>query len=178
MMMGMSGEELMLLESHEKLKARLREVREKSHYNSLAVTHPDKWMDVAGRVFRGEAIRGIMKNANVGQYTVYQVRKQILDIRDEYKDFQIDSIDANIDAIDEITAEELERMRMEGVELDHAKAIKELNVAGQIMAQRRHKLADGADKVVRVEQVKTKEELAKELEEMFNANTIEAEIVE
>ena len=173
-------EDEMIADVQHRLKERLKEVRDGAHYNDLAVTKPEKWMQIAMAVFRAKSILGTMRELGVTQHSVYKVKKQILDIRDDYKEFQINNIDANIDAIDDITAEELQKVREEGLELNHAKAIKELSVASQIMSQRRHKLSDGADKVVRVEQAKTPEELTKELEALFNEQTIEieAEIVE
>lgn len=174
-----SDEGQMLALASEKLRERLHELQKLSHYNAYCVRAPEKWMNVARAVFRGDSVRGTMESLSISQQTYYVVRKQIYDIMDHYKAIQIDNLDANMDAINDISAKALEKITLSGdLELDQAKAIKELNVAGQIMSQRRHKLSDGADKIVRVEQAKTPEELAADLEAMFRENVIEAEVVE
>jgi hypothetical protein len=175
------NETQMLAQASEALRSRLHELQEIAHYNAYCVRMPDKWLGVATDIFQGKSVTGTMKRRGISQQTYYVVRKQIYDIMDHYKSIQIDALDANMDAINDISARELERVtKSGGLDLDTAKAIKELNVAGQIMAQRRHKLSDGADKVVRIEQAKTPEELAEELEAMFKeqAIEIEAEVVE
>ena len=120
------------------------------HHNDLAVTNPNLWIDVAKRCVHGQGVKQVMRETGVGQCTYYKINRQIAEIKNTYKEFQLSNIHANIDAVDDLQAEWLEKMRSSGeIDANQAKAVKELAVANQINSQRSNRLSDGADQIIK-----------------------------
>ena len=127
------------------LKERLKELRETEHYNALSVVNPDEWLEIAIALMQARSIRGMMNDLGVSQHSIYKINKQILDIKGKYQNYQIDRIDANIDAVDDLQTEGYELIRNEMWKLRDAQM---------------------ADKNLEAERVKTLESLNKSLESM------------
>ncbi len=130
-----------------------------AHHNDLAVTDPQMWVEVAKRCVHGQGVKQVMRELGVGQCTYYKINRQIAEIKNTYKEFQLSNIHANIDAVDDLQAEWLEKMRKSGeIDAGQAKAVMELSKANQINSQRVNRLSDGADQVIK-QVIVTDEEL-------------------
>lgn len=179
--MSESDESAVLAEVSLKLKDKLKELQGKSHYNAICVRDPELWMKTASWTFQGKGPRKAMQELGISQQTYYKVQRQILDIRDEYKEFQLSNIHANIDAAQSVIAKGLEQFIDENgeavLDLDKAKTIKELTVTGQILSQMGNRIADGADQKVKVEVYTVDDvlEAAKEAEAILEADFEEVE---
>ena len=143
------------------LKDRLVKIQNDARGDSLCRTDPEKWLLVAVDVYKGMSVTGTMKKHRVNQRVYYNIRKQILDIQNKYLEHQLDTLDANIDASDEATAELLEVLRESITELrssggyDVAKTtesiaatLERLQKSSVGMSMRKNKLLDKPDVVV------------------------------
>lgn len=174
------------VEIESQIHERLRETQKDAYYNSLCVRDPEKWKNVAMAVYQGAGCRPTMKALGIGQHTFYEVKKACFATPDLYRKHVAENAhvtqainDDNKQKLSELIGDKIEQ----GVDakelLDLAKAQKELSVTGQIDSQRIQRLEGEADVIVKHE-VKSPEELTKELEEMFSvkdAEVVEAEFV-
>ena len=121
-----------------------------AHHNDLAVTKPQLWVNVAQRCLHGQGVKQVMRETGVGQCTYWKINRHIAEIKNTYKEFLLDNIHANIDAVDDLKAEWVQKMRESGeMDPNAAKAYQNMTISNKIDHDRVNRINDGADHVVK-----------------------------
>lgn len=158
------------------LHERLKELQASSKTNALVNYNPGKWLEAAMTIYNGKSTLPLRAKGHSGR-TLAEIRRQIAGSLSEVQEQKLEELRNMIDEADYITAKHIDAYAASD-EIMNQKDLREFNVTVKLIHDRANRIETGADRIIRHEKPKSPEELAKELEELFMSNTLEAEIVE
>jgi hypothetical protein len=158
------------------LHERLKELQATSKNNALVNYNPGKWLEAAMTIYNGKSTMPLRANGHSGR-VIAQIRRQIAGNLSEVQEQKLEELRNMIDEADYVSGRQIDAYAQQE-EIMSPKEFKEFNVGVEFLQKRVNRLETGADQIIRHEKAKSPEELAKELEELFMENTLEAEIVE
>ena len=158
------------------LHERVMELQKASKSNALVNFNPSKWLEAAMDIYNGKSTVALRKNGHNGR-TLALVRRQIANDITEVQEQKLEELRNMIDEADYVSGRQIDAYAQQD-EVMSPKEFKEFNVGVEFLQKRVNRLETGADQIIRHEKAKSPEELTKELEELFMANTLEAEVVD
>ena len=169
-------EETTLAELNKDLRQTLVDIQKSERYDkrSMVYKNPEKWLNVAADIIAGIPSDKVRARHVITWPNYKAIQHEMAGTLDRYRELQANEAEINYSMSQELARMKMEKMHEAGDFDDKdARALDSVAKAGALFEGTARRLRGGADKVVEVRQAKSPQELAKELEEMFNQDVID-----